>query len=251
MSASGLPPGENGGDGTEPPSDDLLAAELVLGVVDSSQRRSLQGRADSDRSFAERVAYWERRFAPWLNDIEAVEPPARVWTKIRQRLGWTDPDPSSSKLRGSLLFWRTATALSILVAVVAIGMLVHRGQPPVAGQPQGPTQVEGQAVTALWHDDGTAAWLVSIDRNRGTVSVVPVPGPADPQGRVPELWVIPAGKAPQWVASVSTNRSSTVTIPDDVRPGLVAGSVLAVSLEPPMPASHAAPTGPIVAKGGI
>lgn len=241
MSAAGLPPGENSADGTEPPSDDLLAAELVLGVVDSSQRRSLQGRADSDRSFAERVAYWERRFAPWLNDVEAVDPPARVWTKIRQRLGWADAEPSSSKLRGSLVFWRTATALSILVAVVAIGLLVQRSQPPVAGQ----------AVTALWHDDGTAAWLVSIDRNRGTVSVVPVPGPPDSQGRVPELWVIPAGKAPQWVASVSTNRSSTVTIPNDVRPGLVAGSVLAVSLEPPMPATHAAPTGPIVAKGGI
>lgn len=248
MSATGLPPGENGADGTEPPSDDLLAAELVLGVVDLSQRRSLQGRVDSDRSFAERVAYWERRFAPWLSDIEAVEPPARVWMKIRQRLGWTDPESSSSRLRGSLAFWRTATVLSALVAIVAIGMLIQRpAQPPAAGS----TQSQGQAVTALRHDDGTAAWLVSFDRNRGTVAVVPVPGPPDPQGRVPELWVIPAGKAPQWVASVSTNRSSTVTVPDDVRPGLVAGSVLAVSLEPPMPASRAAPTGPIVAKGGI
>jgi anti-sigma-K factor RskA len=236
-------------DGTEPPSDDLLAAELVLGVVESSQRRNLQNRAESDRSFAERVAYWERRFAPWLNDVEAVEPPARVWARIRQRLGWTDPEPSAANLRGSLTFWRIATALSAIVAVVAIGMLVQRAQPPVAVQTQAPTQ--GQAVTALWHDDGTAAWLVSIDRTRGTVSVVPVPGPPDPQGRVPELWVIPAGKAPQWVATVSTNESSTVRVPNDVRPGLVAGSVLAVSLEPPMPASRAAPTGPIVAKGGI
>jgi anti-sigma-K factor RskA len=186
-----------------------------------------------------------------LTDIEAVEPPARVWTKIRQRLGWTDSEPSSSRLRGSLVFWRTATALSVLVAAVAIGMLVQRSRPPVTEQPQGPAQTEGLAVTALRHDDGTAAWLVSFDRNRGTVSVVPVPGPPDSQGRSPELWVIPAGKAPQWVATVSTNRSSTVTVPNDVRPGLVTGSVLAVSLEPPMPASRAAPTGPIVAKGGI
>jgi anti-sigma-K factor RskA len=247
MSAS---PGENGADGTEPPSDDLLAAELVLGVVDPSQRRGLQERAESDRSFAERIAYWERRFAPWLNDVEAVEPPSRVWTKIRQSLGWTGPEPSTASLRGSLALWRTATALAVIVAAVAIALLVQqRSQPPIAVQTSNPPQ--GQAVTALWRDDGTAAWLVSIDRARGTVSVVPVPGPPDPQGRVPELWVIPMGKAPLWVATVSTNRSSMATVPTAARRGLVAGSMLAISLEPPMPETHAGPTGPIVAKGGI
>jgi anti-sigma-K factor RskA len=237
MSASG----ENGADETEPPSDDLLAAEWVLGVVDSSQRRNLQSRVDSERSFAERVAYWERRFAPWLHDIEAVEPPARVWTKICQRLGWAEAG-SSSGLWGTLNFWRTVAALSLLVAIVSIGLLLQR---------PAQLQTQGQAVTALLHDDGSAAWVVSIDRTHGTVAVVPVPSPPDAQGRTPELWVIPAGKAPMWVASVSTNRSSTVTVPNDVRPGLVPGSVLAVSLEPPMPASRAAPTGPIVAKGSI
>jgi len=47
---------------------------LVLGVLDSEQRRHLQARVDADRTFADRVAYWERRFAPWLSEIEPVEP---------------------------------------------------------------------------------------------------------------------------------------------------------------------------------
>ena len=132
-------------DETEPPTDDLLAAELVLGVVDASQCRSLQTRADSDRAFAERVAYWEQRFAPWLNDIEAVQPPARVWMKIRRRLGWMQSEQLAVNPLGSLVFWRTATALAAIVAVIAIGMLVQRAQPPVTGK----MLPQGQAVTAL------------------------------------------------------------------------------------------------------
>jgi anti-sigma-K factor RskA len=258
MSAVAGPPGEAGEDGTEPPSDDLLAAELVLGVLDSSQRRSVQARADSDRAFAERVAYWERRFAPWLSDIEPVEPPARVWTRVCERLGWQDRESGPASLRGALVFWRAVAALSVLVAVVAIWALLQRSPqtPPVAGQPQGQAQTAGEAVTPLWHDDGTPGWLVSIDRAHETVFIVPVPAPGMPapantQGRVPELWVIPAGKAPRSLGLVSNNRAWTVTVPEDARAAMVAGSVLAVSLETAAGAPHAAPAGPIVAKGSI
>jgi len=251
MSATGLPPGDDSADGTEPPSDDLLAAELVLGVLDSAQRRSLQTRADVDRTFAERVSYWERRFAPWLSDIEPVEPPARVWTSIGQRLGWKAGDPASSSPRGSLAFWRTAAVFSALVAVVAIMMVLLRPPPPqaIVGTKNPPEMVR-RAVTPLWRDDGSPAWMVSIDRSRGTVLVVPVPTRPDSQGRAPQLWVIPPGKAPQWVAAVSSDMSEMVTVPSEVRASLVAGAVLAVSLEPAGVATGA-PTGPIVAKGSI
>lgn len=252
MSTPGLPPGETGANGTEPPSDDLLAAELVLGVIDSSQRRSLQARADSDRAFAERVSYWETRFAPWLSDIEAVDPPSRVWTRVCERLGWQNSEPASTGLRRTLAFWRAATVLSAIVGIVAIAALLQRvAQPPVAGQTSRPTQAEGQPVTPLWHDDGTPGWLVSIDRARGTVLVVPVPTATNPRGRVPELWVIPAGQAPRSLGLVSGDRSWTVTVPPDLRAALVTGSVLAVSLEAAAGAPHAAPAGPIVAKGSI
>ena len=104
MSAVDVPPGD---------TEDLLAAELVLGVLDSTQRRELQARADADRTFAERVAYWERRFAPWLSEIAPVEPPARVWLRIGQRLGW-QTEPGSANFRGNLSFWRAIAALCAL-----------------------------------------------------------------------------------------------------------------------------------------
>jgi anti-sigma-K factor RskA len=252
MNTPGLPPGETGSDAMEPPPDDLLAAELVLGLLSSSERRTLQSRADSDRAFAERVAYWERRFAPWLSDIEPVDPPARVWTRVCQRLGWQDSEPVSASLRGTLAFWRTATALFAIVAIVAIWALLQRSpQSSGPGQTSVQAQVEGQPVTTLWHDDGTPGWLVSIGRTHRTVLVVPVPTGTHAKGRVPELWVIEAGQAPRSLGIVSGDRSWTVTVPDDLRAALVSGSVLAVSLEPAAGAPHAAPMGPIVAKGSI
>jgi anti-sigma-K factor RskA len=81
--------------------------------------------------------------------------------------------------------------------------------------------------------------------------MVPVPTAPDPQGRVTELWLIPAGKAPRSLGLVSNDKSNTVTVPEDVRAALVAGSVLAVTLESAAGVPHAAPTGPIIAKGAI
>ena len=78
-----------------------------------------------------------------------------------------------------------------------------------------------------------------------------MPTAPDAQGRVPELWLIPAGQAPRSLGAVAINESQTVTVPEDVRAALVAGSTLAITLEPAAGIPHAAPTGAIIAKGTI
>jgi anti-sigma-K factor RskA len=251
-----LPPQESGPEGTEPPPDEILAGEFVLGVLDAAQRRQAQARVEVDRAFAQRVADWERSLAPWLADIEPVEPPAQVWARICLRLGWKDSEPAAAVgLWQSLGFWRAATALCLLVAV---GVIVWSAQvvrtPPeqVAREPAPVTAEPGaKPVTPLAHDDGTPGWLASVDVAHGTVLMVPVPQAPDPQGRVTELWLIPAGQAPRSLGLVPIDKSHTVTVPEDVRAALVAGSVLAVTLEPAAGVPHAAPTGPIIAKGAI
>jgi anti-sigma-K factor RskA len=241
MSTPNPPSGSADPGGSEPPSDDVLAGEYVLGVLDSAQHRGLEARLRSDRAFAERVAYWERRFAPWLDDIAPVEPPERVWQRVCGRLGWTD---ARASIWQSLTFWRGAAVVATLIAAVAVGLSVLRA-------PQPPTTLNPSVVTPLAHDDGTPAWLVSVDRARGTVAIVPVPGPRDPQGRVPELWLIPPGQAPRSLGLVSVDQSRTVAVPAELRASLASGSVLAVSLEQPSGIPHAAPAGPIIAKGAI
>jgi anti-sigma-K factor RskA len=251
VNSPNLPPENNGPQSNEPPSDDVLAGEYVLGVLDSVQRRQVQARLETDREFARRVETWEARFAPLLAHIEPVEVPPAVWTAVCQRLGWTERERARSGFWESLGFWRAATVVSTVVAIVALAFTVERSStvtpPPVAQQ-----QVEpAQPVTPLRHDDGTPGWLASVDTARGTVLMVPVPSVPDAQGRVPELWLIPVGKAPISLGAVSITQSHTVTVPQAARADLVAGSTLAITLEPPAGIPHAAPSSAVIAKGTI
>jgi anti-sigma-K factor RskA len=244
-----LPPESSGPEGSEPPADDVLAGEYVLGVLDARQRREVQSRLETDRAFARRVADWEHRFAPLLTDVESVSPSEQVWIGICRRLGWVGPETPG---RFGLEFWRAAAVLSTVVAIAAIvfaaGHMTTRVPPP-AGQLQ--AQTEPKPVTPLTHDDGTPGWLASVDAARGTVLMVPVPSAPDAQGRTPELWLIPAGQAPRSLGAVSISQSDTVVVPQNARAALVAGSVLAITLEQPAGIPHAAPSGAIIAKGTI
>jgi anti-sigma-K factor RskA len=250
MSAQMPPPDDQEPGGLEPPDDDLLAGEFVLGVLAAAERRAAYARSQVDPAFAARIVGWERRLAPWLSDVSPARVPEELWQRLRRGLGWSEKAPAS--FWSSLALWRSIAALAI---VAAIALWVARPPGPVAppttvvsSLPQAPAK----PVTTLARDDGTPGWLASIDRAHGTVLVVAVPAAADAQGRVPELWIIPAGKAPRSLGAVSINSADTVEVPADARAALSApGSILAVTLEPAAGIPHAAPSGPIVAKGAI
>lgn len=237
--------------GSEPPTADVLAGEYVLGVLDATQRRDVQARIERDAAFARLVHGWEQRLAAMLDDIAPVVPPHFIWPRIRTRLGWSpmDNDTSARRPWQRIGFWQAAAGLATAAAltVVFIGPRVTPTPPDtvVVAPPQPRT------VTTLLRDDGTPGWLASIDPARGTVLLMPVPAPADTEGRVTELWLIPAGEAPRSLGLLPAGKSSEIVIADDLRRALVEGSTLAVSLEPAGGSPIGAPTGPIIAKGGI
>jgi anti-sigma-K factor RskA len=247
-----FPPQDGEPGAGDPPDDDVLAGELVLGVLGPAERRRAQARAEADREFSARVAGWERRFAPWLAEVAPLTPSAQLWPQICRRLGWDSAVGARPGLWQNLALWRGAAALA---AIAALALWLVRPQeppqPPVAVLPPPAESAVAKVVTTLAHDDGTPGWLASVDPAHGTVLMVPVPGAPDAQGRVPELWIIPAGQAPRSLGAVSINKSHTVAVPADERSALVAGSVLAITLEPAAGLPHAAPSGPIIAKGAI
>ncbi|MEO6154423.1 MAG: anti-sigma factor, partial [Thermomonas sp.] len=155
-------------------------------------------------------------------------------------------------------FWRGATALAAAASVAAV-VFGLRGPTPAPLPPQvvvqqPPAQVEeavARPVTVLAADDGSTGWIASIDATKGKVLMVPVPRPADATGKVDELWIIPAGQAPISLGFVSNEKAHSIDVPAAVRVALVEGSTLAVTLEVQAGMPHAAPGGPIVAKGAI
>lgn len=250
----------------DPPSADTQAGEYVLGVLNAGERRAAEAKIVADPAFARLVDGWERRLAPLIDEIAPVEAPAHVWPRIRTRLGWAAVERSGGGgLLNSVNFWRAATGFAAAAAVAAIfiGRVpqapVEPVAPPVAVEPTPapqPTPQPAEAdvakpVTILANDSGNPAWLVSVDPVKGTVLMVPIPQPADGQGRVPELWVIPSGQAPISLGVVSNERSHTVTVPAQLRRELEIGSTLAITLEPSGGAPQGKPTGPVIAKGGI
>jgi anti-sigma-K factor RskA len=50
---------------------------------------------------------------------------------------------------------------------------------------------------------------------------------------------------------VSGDRAHTIAVPAKLRTAIAVGATLAITLEPQAGIPHAAPSGPIVAKGGI
>jgi anti-sigma-K factor RskA len=244
MSAPDTDPGDDFG--PEPPGPDLEAAEYVLGVQDAAERRRAQARIASDPGFAQRVAEWEARLAGFLSGYASVEAPAHAWAGIRRRLGWPAVEGARGTAWQSLGFWRAAAAAAITVAT-ALAVL-YTVREPSGVTPEAPV---ARAVTTLAHDDGTPAYLATVDTARGAIQLVPVPTGPDPEGRVPELWLIPPGEAARSLGVVTTDKAHNIPVPADLRRALAVGSVLAITLEPPGGAPKGIATGPITAKGNI
>ncbi|MFS8063201.1 MAG: anti-sigma factor domain-containing protein [Luteimonas sp.] len=242
--------------GALPPSDEVRAGEYVLGVLDAQERRQVQARIQDDAAFAELVDAWEQRLSPWLLRYDPLFPSTHVWPRIRTQLGWPAVAGARTGVWNSVGFWRAATALAAAASIAAIAIAVrtpatYPTPTPVVVQPAPTEEQAARPVTVLARDDGATGWIASIDLADGKVFMVPVPTPADAGGRVNELWVIPAGQAPISLGFVSNEKAHSIAVPAAIRGALAVGATLAVTLEPPTGMPHAAPSGPIVAKGGI
>lgn len=70
-------------------SEDLaaLAAEYVLGTLPSDERGRAETLIATDPGFVDTVRQWERRLGELNVMVEAVEPPAEIWDKIKSEIG--------------------------------------------------------------------------------------------------------------------------------------------------------------------
>jgi anti-sigma-K factor RskA len=66
---------------------DALAAEYVLGTLAADERARAEALIDTDPGFVEIVHQWERRLGELNVMVEAVEPPAEVWDRIKAEIG--------------------------------------------------------------------------------------------------------------------------------------------------------------------
>ena len=70
---------------------DLLAAEFVLGTLDSEERANAQSLLRMDHAFIAMVRIWERRFGELHLMVEPVEPDAKLLERIKAKIAEIAP----------------------------------------------------------------------------------------------------------------------------------------------------------------
>ncbi len=233
----------------EPPGDDVLAGEYVLGVLDADTHRAFSARLPREPALARDVAAWERQLAPMLEDIEPVAPPLGLWPRIRAHVG-LDPAPGSSSrvpLWERLGFWRGFSAAGLAAtAATLVALLVLRQ--PYPQYPHAPHPIT--MLTTIAQADGSPAFVAAVDSDACTLLVMPMDADV-PKGKVPELWVIASDGVPRSLGVRGVQHADAIIVPVKLRAGMLAAATLAVSIEPIGGSPTGAPTGAVIAKGAL
>jgi len=218
------------------PDDEILAAELALGLLSGPERAAATARREREAAFARMVADWEERLAPWAAEIDEVVPSPHVWSAIESALPAPQP---RARVWENLAFWRGVALASSALVLACLGVIVYLG-----------TLSTPAPLMASIDGGGHHHFVATVDTQRATIAVSPAAFSADAT-RVPELWLIPADGKPRPLGILRADRSVTLTIPAALLPHATRDAVLAVSLEPNGGSPTGRPTGPVIASGKL
>ena len=228
-------------DMTEPEGEPPLAAEFVLGLVQGTERDILEIRAREDWEFAAEVAFWESRLGPIAEGVAPSEVPAHVWDRIAREIGHA-PEPLATSVQpslwNSLVFWR---GLGLATSALAAACLVFLFASPASPPPS--------LVAALQLDNGSSAFMATVDRMTGRVMLMPAADTPPPPEHTHELWLIPVNGTPHSLGTFAAGAPVTMALPAELMPHAGSEAVLAISVEPMGGSTTGQPTGPVVAHG--
>ena len=214
-----------------PELKERLAAEYALGTLRGPARARLKRWSLEDADLRSAMAAWEARLAPLAGAVAAVEPPARLWRQIDDRLG---PASKPSPL------WKALglVASGAVAALIAVAVFL-------------PQPAEQASYVAVLSDPKThQPVLVASADQRGTVLRV---NTLDPKihvaGRSLELWALPHGAKPRSLGVVSPRNRMNLNLVAAADQALGDVPALAISLEPPGGSPSGQPTGPVLYSG--
>ena len=221
--------------------DEVIAGEYVLGLLSQSGRRKAEARMDADARFAALVARWEENLSAFNDDYEQATPPAGAFSAVEKRLFGAAPvsDEVQGGLWNSARFWRWAALASLVVAIGAVSSTYMPGAPKNSGL-VAELSGDGTSVNLLAHYDGAS----------GKLRFTPVAA-GRPEQKSLELWLVEGDAPPVSLGVLPQTGDGEVAVPPEMRGRLVAGTVLAVSVEPFGGSPTGTATGPVIASGAV
>jgi anti-sigma-K factor RskA len=220
--------------------NDLLAAEYVLGVLDSAEAAAVEALAGRDDAIALAIEQWQNRLAPLALLAAPVPPPDTVWPRLAAAIGgFAEPEPAvvpfPRRAWNSPGLWRAATAAALALAAVFAGIaFLQRPTPPAP------------LAAALAPANAPAPVFLAETQPDGSILVRPLSHVAVEAGKDLELWALPEG---------ATRPVSLGVLPAIGKhvPGELAkpSTQLLVSLEPQGGSPTGLPTGPVLYAGTL
>lgn len=214
--------------------DELLAAEYVLGVLDTDQRAIASARMDSDREFAGLVDRWVVRLEPLNSAYQAQPVPASIKVLLDQRLFGNS---AREGFWSGVKFWR-ALALGSLAAL-AVAIWPQLNPAPVTAAP---------IVASLQADTGEVRFLALYQPGSDEVRISRVK--ADKASdRDFELWLVDDGAKAESVGVLPEGGEVRIKLKPEMAARISAGDAFAVSDEPKGGSPTGTATGPVIAVG--
>lgn len=229
-------------------AQDLLAAELALGLLSGGELAEARRLQLSDPEFAARVSEWELRLAPLADEAVAVEPPGDGWSRIARLLPMREAGGDEIvRLRERVTLWRRlAGGAGAIAASLALFLATRDAAPRPVPAPEGAPVL----VASVASSETGASLSVAYDGSDRTLLVTPgvLQGAA---GHEHELWVIPAGGKPVSLGIVRAGSPQRHSVPVALAPHFRNRSTIAVSVEPVGGSRTGQPTGPVIAAGEL
>ena len=216
--------------------DDILAAEIALGVIPLPDRASALERLRVDPTLADAVARWK-------DDLAVLVPyggQRDLWPEIAAKVAAKATAASPGAVQPMRLRrWKVAAAVLGLAASLLLALQLKAPEPR-----------EIRLAAILTGPDRAVA-TVGIDAARDHLVVQSSALARALTGRVPELWVVPPDGRPRSLGVIAPDVSLSVRAGDAVRNLLAPDASLAISVEPAGGSPTGQPTGPIVLTGKI
>lgn len=229
-------------DTTPPPmrDDEALAAEYALGTLPVDERTAFEARLRDDADLRSLVAQWEQVLLPFADEIEPVEPPARVYSALEEQLFTSSSASAQPGWLNSLALWRGLAGLGFAAALV-LAVMVY--QPPLEGP-------QSALVTQLSNESGTLQIAALYDRQAQRLILTHHAGQPE-EGRDFELWFIVADGAPVSLGTLALSSRMEIELPAGLAGRIESTSSFAISDEPVGGSPTGAPTGDVVAVGQL
>ncbi|HVM37011.1 MAG TPA: anti-sigma factor [Sphingomicrobium sp.] len=231
-----------------------LAAEYALGVLEGDELAVARDLLQHEAEFRRDVGRWLGRFAPLLEEVGEVQPPASVWAAVQRRIAAVSGANDNERLlERRLTRWRVAaggaTALAASLALILLTRPAAVPPPPAAPSAQAPA---ASPMLAMLGDERQPNMLVaSWDPGSRNLVIAAAATLRDDPAHDHELWVIPADGKPRSLGVLPQNARMHARLDPAMARELHQGATLAVSVEPPGGSPADGPTGPVVASGKL